>query len=105
MAVKSNQTIVWSRDAKAYARFLAGLLGLPEPKRVHHFEVVTTANGLKRRRADKESNIGTPLRTAGSTTGPIPRDAGRARSTATTPVAASVSRTRAAISWRSSLRL
>ena len=59
----------------------------------------------KRRRADKESNIGIPLRTAGSTTGPIPRDAGRARSTATTPVAASVSRTRAAISWRSSLRL
>ena len=46
MTVEFNHTIVWSRDAKASARFLAGILGLPEPSKVYHFEVVTTANGV-----------------------------------------------------------
>jgi catechol 2,3-dioxygenase-like lactoylglutathione lyase family enzyme len=59
MAVEFNHTIVWSQNAEASARFLAEILGLPEPKRVYHFEVVTTANGVSVDFADKEGEIGT----------------------------------------------
>jgi hypothetical protein len=59
MTVEFNHTIVWSRDAKASARFLAGILGLPEPSKVYHFEVVTTANGVSVDFADTEDEIRT----------------------------------------------
>ena len=59
MTVEFNHTIVWSRDAKVSARFLAGILGLPEPSKVYHFEVVTTANGVNVDFAEKEDEIRT----------------------------------------------
>lgn len=54
MAVEFNHTIVWSRDAKASARFLAEIMGLPEPERIYIFEAVTTANGVNIDFADKK---------------------------------------------------
>ena len=57
MAIEFNHTIVWSQDAKASAKFLAEMLGLPKPKRVLHFEAVTTANGVNFDFADKEGEI------------------------------------------------
>lgn len=57
MAVEYNHTIVWSRDAKESSRFLAEILGLPEPTQIYHFEVVTTANGVNVDFADKEGEI------------------------------------------------
>lgn len=57
MAVQYNHTIVWSRDAKESARFLADILGLPEPSTVYHFQVVTTANGVNVDFADKKGEI------------------------------------------------
>ncbi|HEX5008280.1 MAG TPA: VOC family protein [Hyphomonadaceae bacterium] len=44
MAVKFNHTIVASHDKRASARFLAEMLGLPEPIRWGPFQVVRTAN-------------------------------------------------------------
>ena len=46
MTVEFNHTIIWARDSKASARFLAEVLGLPAPVRFGPFEVVTTANGV-----------------------------------------------------------
>jgi catechol 2,3-dioxygenase-like lactoylglutathione lyase family enzyme len=46
MSASLNHTIVHARDAAASARFLAGVLGLPEPSRMYHFEVVELANGV-----------------------------------------------------------
>jgi hypothetical protein len=43
MSVELNHTIVWSRDSRASAAFLAGMLGLPAPKKWGPFQVVTTA--------------------------------------------------------------
>ncbi len=57
MVVEYNHTIVWSRDAKASARFLSGILGLPEPGRIYIFEVVTTANGVNVDFANAEGEI------------------------------------------------
>ena len=57
MAVEYNHTIVWSHDAKVSARFLAEILGLPEPRQVYHFEVVTTANGVNVDFAQKDGEI------------------------------------------------
>lgn len=45
MAVALNHHIVHSRDPEASARFLAEVLGLPEPTRFAHFHVVTLDNG------------------------------------------------------------
>ena len=59
MPVEFNHTIVWSKDARKSARFLAEILGLPEPSRLDHFEVVTTANGVSVDFADAEGEIGT----------------------------------------------
>jgi catechol 2,3-dioxygenase-like lactoylglutathione lyase family enzyme len=59
MAIEFNHTIVWSHDPKSSAKFLAGILGLPEPKKVYHFEVVTTANGVNVDFAEKEGEIRT----------------------------------------------
>jgi len=46
MPVQLNHLIVHARDSQASARFLAGLLGLPEPVRFGPFFVVTTDNGV-----------------------------------------------------------
>jgi catechol 2,3-dioxygenase-like lactoylglutathione lyase family enzyme len=44
MAVNFNHTIVYSRDNRASASFLAEMLGLPGPKPFGPFQVVTTDN-------------------------------------------------------------
>src|SRR5262249_32464757 len=44
MAVKFNHTIVSSRDKRASATFLAGILGLPGPIQWGPFQVVRTDN-------------------------------------------------------------
>jgi catechol 2,3-dioxygenase-like lactoylglutathione lyase family enzyme len=59
MSVEFNHTIVWSRDSKAAATFLAGMLGLPAPKKWGPFQVVTTANGVNVDFMDKEGEIRT----------------------------------------------
>ena len=46
MAVQLNHTIVAAADAETSARWLAELLGLPEPEPFGHFWQVTAANGL-----------------------------------------------------------
>ena len=46
MPVQLNHTIVWSKDRTKSARFLATLLGLPEPAKVWHFDVVQLDNGV-----------------------------------------------------------
>lgn len=46
MTVELNHTIVWCSDNKRSSRFLADMLGLPEPKTFHHFEVVELDNGV-----------------------------------------------------------
>jgi catechol 2,3-dioxygenase-like lactoylglutathione lyase family enzyme len=46
MTAQLNHTIVWCRDNKASARFLAGMLGKPEPRTFSHFQVVELDNGV-----------------------------------------------------------
>ena len=46
MPVQLNHLIVHARDSQASARFLASLLGLPEPVRFGPFFVVATDNGV-----------------------------------------------------------
>lgn len=46
MSVQLNHTIVWCRDQKVSAEFLAEILGLPAPERFMHFLVVDLANGV-----------------------------------------------------------
>jgi catechol 2,3-dioxygenase-like lactoylglutathione lyase family enzyme len=57
MSVEFNHTIVWSRDSGASATFLAGIMGLPAPKKWGPFQVVTTANGVSVDFMDKEGEI------------------------------------------------
>ncbi|MGE6761826.1 VOC family protein [Corallococcus interemptor] len=45
MSVKFNHTIIHSKDQVASARFLAELLGLPEPTRFGPFTVVKLSDG------------------------------------------------------------
>jgi|SRR5579872_2650184 len=46
MSAQLNHTIVWSRDQKASAAFLAEMLGRPPPARFGPFEVVELDNGV-----------------------------------------------------------
>lgn len=46
MAVELNHTIISARNSKLSARFLAEILGLPEPVRFGPFMVVQTANNV-----------------------------------------------------------
>lgn len=46
MPVELNHTIVYCRDKNRSARFLAELLGLPEPGSFGPFAVVEVANGI-----------------------------------------------------------
>jgi len=59
MGVEFNHTIVWSRDSRASAMFLAAILGLPAPKQWGPFQVITTANGVNVDFMDKEGQIRT----------------------------------------------
>jgi catechol 2,3-dioxygenase-like lactoylglutathione lyase family enzyme len=59
MSVEFNHTIVWCRDSAASATFLAGILGLPAPKKWGPFLVVTTANGVNVDFMDKAGEIRT----------------------------------------------
>ncbi|AFE05083.1 hypothetical protein COCOR_03212 [Corallococcus coralloides DSM 2259] len=45
MSVKFNHTIIHAKDKVASARFLAELLGLPEPTPFGHFQVVKLTDG------------------------------------------------------------
>ena len=59
MSIEFNHTIVWSRDSKASAAFVADILGLPAPKKWGPFQVVPTANGVNVDFMDKEGEIKT----------------------------------------------
>ena len=57
VAIRLNHTIVWSTDRTVAARFLASLLGLPEPAKFWHFDVVQLGNGVALDYADSEDPI------------------------------------------------
>lgn len=57
MPVQLNHLIVHARDKQASARFLASLLGLPEPVRFGPFFVVTTDNGTSLDFMDADGEI------------------------------------------------
>jgi catechol 2,3-dioxygenase-like lactoylglutathione lyase family enzyme len=57
MAVELNHTIVAAKDKVASARFLAELLGLPEPKAFGPFEIVELANGVSLDFANADGEI------------------------------------------------
>jgi catechol 2,3-dioxygenase-like lactoylglutathione lyase family enzyme len=46
MSAELNHTIVWCRDPKRSAAFLAEMLGRPAPKTFFHFQVVELDNGV-----------------------------------------------------------
>lgn len=46
MTAQLNHTIVWCRDNVKSAGFLADVLGRPEPKTFHHFQIVQLDNGV-----------------------------------------------------------
>lgn len=46
MSVQLNHTIVWSRDQKKAAAFLADILGLPPATQFSVFDVVELGNGV-----------------------------------------------------------
>ena len=46
MPVELNHTIVWCRDQKKSANFLAEILGRPKPAKFAHFDVVQLDNGV-----------------------------------------------------------
>ncbi|QIG79319.1 VOC family protein [Stakelama tenebrarum] len=47
MAIELNHSIVWASDPAASARFLAEILGRPEPVRFGHFHVVALDNAVQ----------------------------------------------------------
>jgi catechol 2,3-dioxygenase-like lactoylglutathione lyase family enzyme len=57
MTVQLNHTIVWSRDSRAAARFLAEILGLPKPTTWGPFEIVLTDNGVSVDFAEADGEI------------------------------------------------
>lgn len=57
MSVQLNHTIVWSRDKRKLAKFLAETLGLPAPAPFGPFLVVTLANGASLDFHDTEDAI------------------------------------------------
>ena len=117
MAVDFNHTIVWAKDSKASAAFLAEILGLPAPKRWGPFLVVATNNGVNVDFMDAEGEIARSIMPSSSAresstkslaefangrfpTGPILRKGRLVRSIITTAGAASISRTRTGTFWR-----
>jgi catechol 2,3-dioxygenase-like lactoylglutathione lyase family enzyme len=57
MAVQLNHTILYARDSRASARFLAEVLGLPAPVHWGPFEMVATENGANLDYLDTEDEI------------------------------------------------
>lgn len=57
MAVQLNHTIIWARESRPSAAFLADILGLPAPTRWGPFEVVATANGTNLDYLDRDGEI------------------------------------------------
>lgn len=57
MSAQLNHTIVWCRDAKTSAQFLAEMLGKPAPTRFARFEVVELDNGVSLDFADTDREI------------------------------------------------
>ena len=57
MAVELNHSIIWARDSKSSAAFLAEILGLPAPARWGPFEFVATANGTNLDYLDRDGDI------------------------------------------------
>lgn len=57
MAAQLNHTIVWSRDQKRSAKFLAEMLGRPAPSKFAHFDVVELDNGVSLDFADHKGEI------------------------------------------------
>ncbi len=113
MAVELNHTILYARDSRASAEFLAEILGLPAPVHWGPFEVVTTANGANLDYLDDDGDIASQhyaflvnevefdeifgrIKERELATGPTPASHRPARSTITTAAAVSISRTRTA---------
>ena len=57
MAAQLNHTIVWCKDQKTSSRFLAEMLGRPEPKKFAHFDVVELDNGVSLDFAERSGEI------------------------------------------------
>jgi catechol 2,3-dioxygenase-like lactoylglutathione lyase family enzyme len=57
MSAELNHTIVWCRDQKKSANFLADILGRPAPTRFSHFLVVELDNGVSLDFYEKEGDI------------------------------------------------
>ncbi|MBU1209894.1 MAG: VOC family protein [Alphaproteobacteria bacterium] len=57
MAIEFNHTIIWARDSKASATFLAEMLGLPAPRHWGPFEIVTTDNNANLDFMDRQGEI------------------------------------------------
>jgi catechol 2,3-dioxygenase-like lactoylglutathione lyase family enzyme len=57
MTVEFNHTIIWSNDSTASAEFLAGILGLPPPRKWGPFQIVVTANGVNLDFMDRDGEI------------------------------------------------
>jgi catechol 2,3-dioxygenase-like lactoylglutathione lyase family enzyme len=57
MAIDFNHTILYARDSRASAMFLAEMLGLPAPRHWGPFEMVTTANGANLDYMDAHGDI------------------------------------------------
>jgi catechol 2,3-dioxygenase-like lactoylglutathione lyase family enzyme len=57
MTAQLNHTIVWCKDQKASAAFLAEMLGRPAPKTFARFDVVDLDNGVSMDFAEREDEI------------------------------------------------
>ena len=57
MAIQFNHTILYARDSRASASFLAEILGLPAPTHWGPFEMVTTANGANLDYMDTDGTV------------------------------------------------
>src|SRR5689334_3525041 len=57
MTAQLNHTIVWCRDQRTSAQFLADMLGRPAPRRFAHFDVVELDNGVSLDFAERAGEI------------------------------------------------
>ena len=57
MTIQLNHTIVYARDKRESAAFLANMLGLPEPERFGPFLIVQVQNGVSLDFIDTEGPI------------------------------------------------
>jgi catechol 2,3-dioxygenase-like lactoylglutathione lyase family enzyme len=57
MAIQLNHTIVWAKDGRASADFLAGLFDLPSPKHWGHFYMVEVSNDITLDYSDYDGEV------------------------------------------------